>query len=144
MDPEKKPIGVVIFGGLNCFFLGFFLLLIFLVTYFTTKPSDLAGALALFEKKGIAVSLTWQQFKVMNLIYIALAFFFIVSGWGLLTKKQWARKATVYFSFAWLFLAVFTVVLNPSFIGQIAPYAAYPGFLAIYFTSKKIEKHFGG
>lgn len=142
MNDTKKPLGVQIFGGLNCCVFGFLFLAVFLITYLKVTPEDLASVTALFKEKGFAMPLSYRQFKILILVYVALASLLAISGAGLLKKKEWARKVTVHFSFIWLLLIFLTALLNPALITQVITYAVYPGILVIYFTNKRIETYF--
>ncbi|MDD5194585.1 MAG: hypothetical protein PHQ96_02785 [Candidatus Omnitrophica bacterium] len=142
MDNNKQPLGISIFGGLNCFVFGFFFAAIFITTYLKTTPQDLNTITTLFKSKGFAVQITYRQFKILNIIYIITSCVLAASGAGLLLKREWARKVTVLGSFAWLALISLAAILNSALITQLIVYCFYPGALVIYFTNKKVENYF--
>ncbi|MCM8819416.1 MAG: hypothetical protein NC925_01300 [Candidatus Omnitrophica bacterium] len=142
MDDKKKPIGVLFFGSINCFLLGFLPFFMFLLTFFKVKPSHVEELVELFKKKGIIIQISYRQFQIINIIYILIAFIFFVSGLGLLLKKIWGQRLTVYFSFFWLILISFSALLNPSLIQYLFINAIYPAILVLYFTKKNIQNYF--
>ncbi|MCM8787336.1 MAG: hypothetical protein NC935_04705 [Candidatus Omnitrophica bacterium] len=142
MRNNKKPIGVLLFGSINCFLLGFLPLFMFLFTFFKINPSHIEQLVELFKNKGIIIQITYQKFRIINIIYILIALIFFISGLGLLFKKNWGQKLTVYFSFFWLLLISFSALINPSLIRYLFINAIYPAILILYFTNKNIQNYF--
>jgi hypothetical protein len=142
MGEKRHPLGILILGGLNFFVFGLLFLLIFLGSFFRATPQDLEKIAKLFKDNGMEVTMTFEQFRIINITYILASLLFLVSGWGLLRKYEWARKLTVYFSFGVLFFIFITALFNFTLISQLIVYAIYPGMLIVYFTSKKIENYF--
>ena len=141
-EQERGPLGIFVLGGLNCFVFGLLFLIIFTSIYFKATPQDLGKAMEVFETKGIPFEITFEQFKLAIGIHIITFLIFLVSGAGLLLRKEWARKLTIYFSF---FIVVFTVIstlAQPSLIKQAIIQVIYPGILIVYFTNKNIERYF--
>ena len=141
-EQERGPRGIFILGGLNCFVFGLLFLIIFTSIYFKATPQDLEKAMEVFESKGIPFEITFEQFKLAIGIHIITFLIFLVSGAGLLLRKEWARKVTIYFSFFIVALTVVSALTQPSLIKQAIMQVIYPGILIVYFTNKNIEKHF--
>ncbi len=87
-------------------------------------------------------TLTPEQFKSVILSQIFLAGIFLVSGWGILNRKEWGRRLTLYFSFFMVILAAVSVLFRSSLINSALLQIIYPGILILYFTNKDVEKLF--
>jgi len=98
--------------------------------------------LAEFSKYIPGQTLTPEQFKSVILSQIILAGIFLVSGWGILSRKEWGRRLTLYFSFFMVILAAVSVLFQSSLINSVLLQIIYPGILILYFTNKKIESYF--
>jgi len=141
-EKRKTPPGVLILGGLNCFVFGLLFLSISISNYFRITPEEFGKILEIFKTSGLGIQITYQDFKAYNVIPVIISFIFLLSGAGILLKKEWARKLTVYFAFAAI-IAIFLTVLMQSFlIRLVIIHAAYLGALIIYFTNKNVEGYF--
>ncbi|MBP7087662.1 MAG: hypothetical protein KBB01_00010 [Candidatus Omnitrophica bacterium] len=136
-NTNKNLIGSTILGVTNCF-LG----LAALINYLSLTPQDFEKVLALFKHKNLAINITFEQFKVYNIIPAMIALVFLASGIGLILKKNWARKITVYLSFALAFLIFLSILLSPAMIRFVILQVAYLGVLIIYFTNQNVENFF--
>ncbi|MFA5007896.1 MAG: hypothetical protein WC546_01610 [Candidatus Omnitrophota bacterium] len=136
MQPKKKPIGVIILGAFNLIALGIIQLITFLI------PQNWQIINKMLKDSGININLTPSLIKIMIIMQSAMSLVFIVSGVGLLLKKEWARKLTVYFAFTVATLILLSVLLSPSSIQQAIVQIIYPGILIVYFTNKNIEDYF--
>jgi len=139
---KKKPLGILILGGFNFVVLGVLSLGFFFLVY--KDPSSAAGKVLLAElsKHIPGQTLTPEQFKSVVLSQIFLAGIFLVSGWGILSRKEWGRRLTLYFSFFMIILAAVAVLFQSSLINSALLQIIYPGILILYFTNKKIEGYF--
>lgn len=129
-------------GGLNCFIFGLASLGISLSAYFKTTSLDYDKIVDLLKERGALTSLSYQQFKGMILISGFISFVFFLTGWGLLLRKEWARRLIIYFSFFFVLLAFLSIFFSSSLIKQAILQIIYPGILIIYFTNKKVETYF--
>jgi len=141
-EKKKVPIGVRILGGLNCFLFGLSFLISSIFSYFKTGLDEFNEILKTFEASGATVPITYQQFKAYSLIPVIFAAIFLVSGAGLLLKKEWARKLTVYFAFLIVLFMLLAVLINPPLIRLVILQAAYLGALIIYFTNRDVESFY--
>ena len=139
---EKKPLGILILGGFNFVVLGVLSLGFFFLIYKDPSSETSQSLLAEFSKHIPDQSLTPRQFKAVALSQIILAVIFLVSGWGILNRKEWGRRLTLYFSFFMVILAAVSVLFQSSLINSILLQVIYPGILILYFTNKKIESYF--
>jgi len=87
-------------------------------------------------------SLSTEQFKAIVLSQIIVAAIFLLSGIGLLLRREWGRRLTLYFSFFTVILAAVSVLFRSILINQAILQVIYPGILIFYFTNKKIENYF--
>jgi len=117
--------------------LGFFLLV------YKDPSSEASKALLAELSKYIpGQTLTPEQFKSIILLQMFLAGIFLISGWGILSRKEWGRRLTLYFSFFMVILAAVAVLFQSSLINSALLQIIYPGILILYFTNKKIESYF--
>lgn len=142
MKENKRILGLLILGGFNFIVLGILSLGFFLFIY--KNPSSETGQILLaeFSKHIPGKDLTLEQFRAAVLSQIILAAIFLVSGWGLLNRKEWGRRLTLYFSFFMVILAAVTVLFRFSLINSAISQIIYPGILIIYLTNKNVEKVF--
>ena len=153
MDPQENnqsakpfflagvPLGVKILAAFNFFVTGILGLFAFL-QLFGDNAKLVEVIKAMGGEKMLGSNFTPAQLRMMLLPQAGIALFFIVTALGVLYRKEWARKALVYFSF---FLAVFMVlgvVARPAAIAQIMVQAVHPGVMIYYFTGKKIVEWF--
>jgi len=139
---KKKPLGLLILGGFNFVVLGVLSLGFFSLIY--KDPTSEASQTLLTEvsKHMPGQTLTPEQFKSVVFSQIILAGVFLVSGWGLLSRKEWGRRLTLYFSFFMVILAAVSVLFQASLINSALLQAIYPGILIFYLTNKDVEKLF--
>jgi len=142
MDEQKKPLGVSILGWINCLVFGVLFFFMSLSSYLKATPQDLEKITEIFKSQGISSPITYQQFKIACLFYIGIALVFFLSGFGLLKKKEWARKLTLGFAFLTVVVVFLAVVISPALIQQAIMQIIYPGILIIYFTNKNVEMYF--
>ncbi|MDD4182414.1 MAG: hypothetical protein PHT53_01130 [Candidatus Omnitrophica bacterium] len=138
MQPKKKPVGVIVLGMFNLVVLGMIQLITFLM------PQNWQMIQKMLKESGINVNLSPSLLKTMIVIQSVVSLVFIICGAGLLFKKEWARKFTVYFAFSIAALVLISVLLSPASIRQAVVQIIYPGILIIYFTNRNIEDYFRG
>ncbi len=139
---EKRPLGVVFLGSVNLFVFGILFLLVSLSAYFNITPEDLTAVTDTLKQQNIETTITLAQFKAASIIQSAVSVFFIISGWGLLSKKDRIRKITVYFSFGWTAVIFLVFILHPSYIDYLFLQVVYPGILILYLTHKNVIRYF--
>ncbi len=143
MAEQKKlkkspvPLGVMVLGGLNCLF-G----LSTLASYFKITPESFARFSELLRDRNLSQQITFQQFKASGRIFLLISLAFLVSGAGVILKKEWARKILLYFSFAAIAMMFLASLAQPGAIGFFIVYIAYFGITIFYFTNKKVESYF--
>ncbi len=135
--PKKLPLGVMILGGLNCF-IG----LSTLANYLSITPDNFQKFSQALEANRFSQEVTFQQFKAASSIFLLLAALFIASGVGVILKKNWARKITLYFSFIILIMILLSTLNQPGLISFFIIHAVYFAALIFYFTNKRVEEHF--
>lgn len=128
----------MVLGAFNLVVLGVIQLVTFLV------PRNWQIVEKLLKESGLNITLTPALIKTIIIVQSAVSVVFIVCGAGLLLRKEWARKATVYFAFAIASLVLISVLLAPATIMQAILQVVYPGILIFYFTNKDIENYFKG
>lgn len=138
MQPKRKPVGVLVLGTFNLVVLGVIQLITFLI------PQNWQIISKMLKESGISVAISPALIKVMIIVQTAVSLIFIVGGIGLLLRKEWARKLTVYFAFIMASLVLLSALLAPAAIRQAMLQIIYPGVLIIYFTNKNIEEYFRG
>jgi len=116
-------------------------LIISIGAYFKITPQDLDKMIELLKDRSLP-QITYQQFKVACLSRLIISIVFLISGWGLLLEKEWARKLTIYFSFFWIILIFIGSFLNPTLIKHLFLQIIYLGILIIYLTNKRVENYF--
>ena len=139
---KKKPLGILILGGFNFVVLGVLSLGFFFLVYGDPTSSTSKVLLTEISKYIPGQTLTMEQFKSVVLSQIIIAGIFLVSGWGILSRKEWGRRLTLYFSFFMVILAAVSVLFQSSLINSALLQIIYPGMLILYFTNKKIEGYF--
>ncbi|MCK4519846.1 MAG: hypothetical protein KAT96_01610 [Candidatus Omnitrophica bacterium] len=140
---EKKQLwGILILGGLNFFILGLLSLNFFLFLYQNPASPTSQALTAEINKFLSGEFLSAEQFKAIVLSQIIAAGIFLISGLGLLLKKEWGRRLTLYFSFFTVILAAVSVLFRSVLINQAILQVIYPGILIFYFTNKKVEAYF--
>ncbi len=139
---KKQPKGVLVLGGFNFFILGLLSLGFFYSLYRSPTSSASQVLITEFNKFLPTAELSTEQFKAIVLAQIVIAAIFLFSGLGLLLKREWGRRLTVYFSFSMVILTAVSVLLRLMAINQAILQVVYPGILIFYFTNKKIEGYF--
>jgi len=92
--------------------------------------------------KMLEVNLTPQQLKMLILPQAGIALFYILTAAGILLRKEWARKALVYFSFTLAVFMALGVIARPAAIMQIMVQAVHPGIMIYYFTGGSVVEWF--
>jgi hypothetical protein len=141
-EKTKAPLGVLLLGGFNFFVLGLFSLFVFGATYLNTQSQGSQKLLEEFRRYIPQSTINEEQFKVVLLLQLAISAVFALSGLGLLLKREWARRLTLYFSFFIVILAFLAVLVSTSLTTQAIVQVIYPGILIFYLTNKKVEQYF--
>lgn len=142
MEKEKSPLGLVILGGINFFIFGIAAFFFSLFLYFNLSVQTWETVLNLVKDKNVVLPITYQQFKIALVVQSMIAVVFLITGWGLLKKKEWARKTTIYFSFSMAAAIFFMVLFNPALIKPALGQIIYPSLLFLYFSSKRTGEVF--
>jgi hypothetical protein len=142
IEQNRKPLGVIIFGSLNCFFFGIFLTFSSIIVYCGITPQAYSQINELLSRQGLNSAIPYEQYKIKLLLMAVLSFVFFISGLGLVIKREWGRKLTVYYSFALLIWMVIKAITAPSFIDTAFIRALYPAALIFYFTGKRVTQFF--
>lgn len=142
MDTNRKPLGVVVFGGLNCFFFGIFLAFSSLIVYCGITPQSYSQINDILVRQGLNSTIPYEQYKIKVLLMAILALVFFISGLGVIIKREWGRKLTVYYSFALVIWMVTKAISAPDFIDTAFMRALYPAMLIFYFTGKRATQFF--
>jgi len=135
--------GILILGMINVGWFGvLFLANLLLYISLTTNPRVLATITELLKSRGIETTLTYATVKVAITIQMVICLLYIISGVGILKRKNWGRKFTVCFASIYVFVLFVLTVLQPSIVKYTLFRIIYPGILIWYFTSKKIISNF--
>jgi hypothetical protein len=135
------PLGVKIIGIFNFIVTGILALLLFAVVF--SNPGKLSELIKnLGGDKMLEGKFTIQQLRMLILPQAGIALFYIVTAAGVLFRREWARKALVYFSFALAVFMVLGVFAQPAAIMQIMGQAVHPGVMIYYFTGKSVVEWF--
>lgn len=133
---KKQPLGVIVLANINIIFNGIIPLLLVI-----SPP----GLEPLFIKlKGIVdAKIDFAQVKsILVILQTIVSIIFVTSGIGLFLRKEWARKATLYFAVFLTVAAALSVFVNTSLLPHAFLQVIYPGVLIVYFTNKKVESYF--
>ena len=137
-DMSKKiPLGVKILGSFNLILPGVIVGLVCLVCL--VIPEKVFKALqeaATIQKTEI--NFTVDQLRLIVLPQLISAIFFIITSVGIFKRKDWARKALVYYSFLIAALMLVGAILKPQIIPQAISNLVHPGLCVWYFTSKNV------
>jgi len=90
----------------------------------------------------LPADITFEQFKTYNIVPMLVSFVFLVSGVGILLRKEWARKTTLYVSFSLAILIFVSILIHPAMVRIVGPQILYLGVIIVYFTNRKIENFF--
>ena len=129
------------FGIFNFIVTGI-LSLVFFVIVFSNPGKIFELIKSMGAEKVLEGKLTPQQLRMLILPQAAIACFYIVTAAGILSRREWARKALVYFSFALAVFMVLSVLAQPAAIMQIMGQAVYLGITIYYFTGKSVVEWF--
>ena len=124
-------------GGLNCL-QGLSLL----VNYFKITPQDFERISQVLADKNLPQEVTFQQLKASSAIFMIAGLIFLVSGLGVILRKEWARKMTLFFSFAVIIMILVASLAQPASVGFFMAFIVYFGIIIFYFTNKKIGNYF--
>jgi magnesium-transporting ATPase (P-type) len=134
---QKNPKGILILGALIIVF-G----VLFLINYFTLDYNQYAESLERIGQGEIGSQINQSQVKTANSISLILSIFLLLSGLGILYRKEIARKIMVWFSAFIISLFVLAAILQPSFIVFVFPQFLFFSLIALYFTNKNIKEFF--
>lgn len=142
--PKRMLLGVTIIGWVNFAILGLLGLIAFAFTYFAIDGNAAYRDMIMKEIKNqyANVQINYNYIKVGIAVQMVLFVLNIISGLGILMRKEWARRMTIYCAFAIVFIIFLAVIAKASFINQAIIHIMYPGLLIIYFTNKDVEKYF--
>ena len=124
-------------GGLNCL-QGLSLL----VNYFKITPQDFERISQVLADKNLSQEVNFQQFKTSSLIFMIVGLIFLASGLGVILRKEWARKMTLYFSFAIIIMILVASLAQPASVGFFMTFVIYFGIIIFYFTNKRVGDYF--
>jgi len=136
-----RPIGVTIIGLINLVLRGLAGLAAGLLIR-GLSPDKLAQLKAQALQWGMEIPLGPAELKTAANAQMAVATIFIISGAGLLIGKDWARRLTLYFSLAMLFMAAAMVFMAPQSAGMALAEAIYPAIVVYYLTKKDVRQYF--
>ena len=137
----RKNIWINIFGFINFLFFGVLGLITSILIYFFPEKTLSKFKEALADKSNL-IDISRNYITTANIINILFSIFFIISGIGLILKKEIIRRFTIYFSFLLLVLFFLSALVNPAFIGNMIIFVFYLIILILYLTSKDIQRYF--
>jgi hypothetical protein len=142
-NPEgARPLGVTILGGINLYLFGlgsFVFSLLLLGGMFSGRGQTIVEELNAYFPQGKFDSF---QLRIIMGLQMVIALIFSASGAGIMLKKEWARKLTLYFAFFVVAVSFVASMVDASLIRQAITQIIYPGVLIVYFTNKNVEKYF--
>jgi len=147
-EKPKPPAGLVILGLTNILIMGVLPLIAaigYLSAYFTLAPKEFEALISQAIKipnQNLSFSLTSGVFKKALIIQIIISFIFIISGAGVLARKQWGRAMVIYSSFVIVIIGFLIVLFNSLFVVPVILQVIYPAALILYFTNKNIGGYF--
>ena len=139
MEEKRPPRGLSAIAIINISIFGL-IALIFLIRL-NTNPQihkQILSEMSFNEE----IKLDEERIRSFSLIGAAIPLLYIFSGAGLLFKKRWAARLTLYFAFFYVALVLLTVLFNPVAIQHAFLQIIYPGILIFYFTNKNGEEYF--
>ena len=137
----KKKLFINIFGFINFLFFGVLGLITSILIYFYPEKILNKFKEVLVEKSNL-VEISKNYINTANIINIIFSILFLISGIGLILKKEIIRRFTIYFSFLFLILFFLSALVNAAFITNIIIFVIYLIILILYLTSKDIQKYF--
>ncbi|MBN2483200.1 MAG: hypothetical protein JXD21_03215 [Candidatus Omnitrophica bacterium] len=139
----KAPVGLIIFAGINTVLLGILPALLFLSIKLFLPAHFLEEVLQTLQaKESFLPAMDIRQFTVFLYIQAFMAVIFIVSGLGLFTRKEWARRFTIYYAFFMLIMVLAGIISAGKVMVQMWFNIVYPGALIFYFTNPKVGESF--
>ena len=141
-ERPKRPTGVAVLGGLNCFVFGALWLLVLSFVYFRLNLQTWETTLDILSERMGQINIEYGQFKKAVAFQMLLSVVFGVSGAGVLMQKNWGRRTTLYLAFFILILVLFSAISYPAVISQMVFHILYAAILIIYFTNKSVEQYF--
>ena len=141
-EKSKRPTGVAVLGGINCFLFGALWFLILSFVYFRLSPQVWQETIEALQNTLGQINIGYEQFKKAVLFQMVISIAFGASGAGVLLKKEWGRRSTLYLAFTILILVLISAISYPAVISQMVFHVLYAAILIIYFTNKKIEQYF--
>ncbi|MCF7869565.1 MAG: hypothetical protein K9L69_00925 [Candidatus Omnitrophica bacterium] len=134
---QKNPKGILILGILIIVF-G----VLSLINYFTLNYNHYTDSLEKIGQGKIGSQFNQSQVKTANNISLIFSIFLLLSGLGILYRKEIARKVMVWFSAFIIVLFVLAAILQPSSIIFAFPQFLFFSLIALYFTNKNIKEFF--
>ena len=142
METKKIPLGILVLGGLNSFIFGAVTLIFCAILYQKISSSGAEEFLQELKRHFSHQNLTSKELRVAVLFQSVMSTVFMISGAGLLRRKEWGRRLTLYIAFFVAASVLISVLFNPVFIRQAIAQILYPAILVFYFTNKKVESYF--
>ena len=140
---KKLSLGQLIFGIINGLILGLLSLAVSLQGFFTINNKEVyQQGLKILQESGVKLNLTVGQFKLIFLAQSIISLLFIISGAGIILRKEWGRRFTVYYAVVLAILIFLPVVLLKAVNLNFAVQLAYLAAMVFYFTNKKVESAF--
>jgi len=137
----KKKLFINIFGFINFLFFGVLGLITSILIYFYPEKILNKFKEVLVDKSNL-VEISKNYINTANIINIIFSIFFLISGIGLILKKEIIRRFTIYFSFLLLVLFFLSALVNYVFINNMIIFVFYLITLILYLTSKDIQEYF--
>ena len=129
-EKPKPPAGLFVLGLTNILIMGVLPLIAaigYLSAYVSLTPKDFEALISQAIKlpsQNFSTAFISSVFKKALIIQIVISLIFIISGAGVLARKQWARATIIYSSFTIVVIGFSIVLFNSSFIiaGGFADY----------------------
>jgi len=139
------PRGILAFGIVSCLIFGLIgLMLLFVLA--VMRPEDVTRARAIFTETGIPPNITDAElFTALRAgVTAAIALFapLAAGSVGVILKKEWGRRVTLFGAFVFVVWMCVSAMGNPLAAGRAAALIVYPGILIFYLTSKNVVKFF--
>ncbi len=144
-SPQQSQVarGIFILGAINIGWFGILLLAnLLLYVSLTIKPQLFETITELIKSRGIEATFTYTTVKTATLIQMVICFLYVISGVGVIKRKQWGRKFTIYFASIYVLVLFILTILQPPIVRYTFFRIIYPGILIWYFTNKKILHNF--
>ena len=141
-EQPKRPTGVAVLGGLNCFLFGAVWLLVLSFVYFRLDPQTWETTLDVLSDRMGQINIDYAKFKKAVSFQMLLSAVFGVSGAGVLMRKEWGRRTTLCLAFLILVLVLVSAISYPAVIPQMLFHILYAAAMIVYFTNKQVEQYF--